>query len=301
MSLLVTGTIGIDTIETPFDRADDVLGGSAVYFAFAANLLGPVRLVGAVGDDFPSQYRDMFNGTKIDTTGMEMRAGSKTFRWHGKYMKDWNERETLRTDLNIVAEAPPKIPDSYRDSRYVFLANTHPAVQLDFRRQLKAPKLVVCDTMNIWIVEHRDALLAMLREVDGIVLNDSEAWLLTEEIDVLRAGREVLKLGPKFVIIKKGAHGAIFITSNDIVAMPAYPTLNVMDPTGAGDSFAGGMMSYLASVDRTDLAAMKVAMACGACTASIAIEDFSLRALTNGNRTSFEQRLAQYKTMLTFS
>ena len=300
MSLLVTGTIGIDTVETPRRRVDDVLGGSAVYFAFAAGLLHPVRLVGVVGDDFPKAFRDLFEDRPIDVAGLEIRAGAKTFRWHGRYLEDMNQRESLRTDLNVVGEAPPEIPESFRTSQYVFLANTHPSVQRAFVDQLESPKMIVCDTMDLWIAEHRSELIETLKVVHGVVLNDGEARMLTGQSDLIRAGRAVLEFGPQFVVVKKGEHGAMLVTPDDVAVMPAYPTAEVQDPTGAGDSFAGGMMAYLASVDRTDPAALKAALARGTCAASIAIEGFSLDAIRRADKSALEARLTEYRSMLTF-
>lgn len=300
MSLLVTGTIGIDTVETPHGRAESVLGGSACYFAFAASLLTPVRLVGVVGEDFPQEFREMFRGRPIDLEGLEIRKGAKTFRWQGRYVGDMNSAETLRTDLNVVAEAPPTIPKHFRDAGYVFLANTHPAVQRSFIEQLLSPKLIVCDTMNLWINETRQDLLKTLALVDGIILNDGEARLLSGESDLIRAGREVLKFGPTFAVIKKGEHGAMLVSPDEIYVLPAYPTTRVVDPTGAGDSFAAGMMGHLAAIDRFDAAALKGAMSRGACVASITIEAFSLSALTAATPQTLAERLAQYKAMLSF-
>ncbi len=298
MSLLVTGTIGIDTVETPHGRADDVLGGSAVYFSFAASLLTPVRLVGAVGDDFPKGFLDLLSQARIDTAGLEVRKGSRSFRWHGKYLDDMNLRETLRTDLNVVAEAPPRIPPAFRDSSYVFLANTHPAIQRGFIAQLSSPKLIVCDTMDLWIKEAREELMETLRAVHGVVLNDAEARQLTGQSDLIRAAQAVLTYGPRLAVVKKGEHGALLMTKEDCVVMPAYPTFAVKDPTGAGDSFAGGMLGYLSSVDRVDLPALKKALVYGACVASITIEGFSLDALRAASRPALERRLQEFKAML---
>jgi len=300
MSLLVTGTVGIDTVETPHGKAVDVLGGSASYFAFAASLLAPVRLVGAVGGDFPPEMRDIFRARPIDTTGLEVRGGSKTFRWAGRYEGDMNAAQTLRTDLNVVSEAPPRIPEAFRDSRFVFLANTHPSVQREFIGQLRGAALIVCDTMNLWIGQFRDELLKTLALVHGVVLNDGEARMLTDQTNLISAGREVLRLGPKFVVVKKGEHGAILITADDLFAIPAYPTTSVKDPTGAGDSFAGGMMGYLASVDRTDFGAIRSAMARGACVASITIEGFSLDALKAADKGEVERRLARFRALTAY-
>lgn len=301
MSLLVTGTIGIDTVETPYGKAPDVLGGSAVYFAFAASLLSPVRLVGAVGEDFPAGFRDLLKTRPIDVAGLETRKGSKTFRWSGKYVGDMNSAETLRTDLNILAEAAPTIPAAFRDSRFVFLANTHPAVQREFIRQLTKPELIVCDTMNYWISDHRAELVKTLGEVHGVVLNDGEARMLTGANNLILAAKEVLKLGPKFAVIKKGEHGAMLVTGDQLFVLPAYPTTKVVDPTGAGDSFAGGLMGHLAAVGRSDVESIKSAMARGACIASITIESFSLDSIKAAERAEVERRLAEFRRLTTYA
>lgn len=300
MSLLATGTIGIDTVETPHGKVNDVLGGSAAYFALGASLLTPVRLVGVIGDDFPAEYFKVFENREIDLAGVEKRRGAKTFRWQGKYEGDMSSAETLRTDLNVVGEAPPKIPSEFADSGYVFLANTHPAVQREFIAQLKAPKLIVCDTMNLWINEHREELMKTLKEVDGIILNDGEARLLSNKSDLVAAGEDVLKMGPTFVVIKKGEHGALLVSPDEVFSLPAYPTRKVKDPTGAGDSFAAGMMGYLAAKDRFDAHVLKSAMARGACVASITIEDFSMRSISAATCDDVASRFAKYKSMLTF-
>ena len=301
MSLLVTGTIGIDTVETPYGKAPDVLGGTAVYFAFAASLLSPVRLVGAVGEDFPAGFRDLLKTRPIDVAGLETRKGSKTFRWSGKYVGDMNSAETLRTDLNILAEAAPTIPAAFRDSRFVFLANTHPAVQREFIRQLTKPELIVCDTMNYWISDHRAELVKTLGEVHGVVLNDGEARMLTGANNLILAAKEVLKLGPKFAVIKKGEHGAMLVTGDQLFVLPAYPTTKVVDPTGAGDSFAGGLMGHLAAVGKSDVESIKSAMARGACIASITIESFSLDSIKAAERAEVERRLAEFRRLTTYA
>lgn len=298
MSLLVTGTIGIDTIETPHGRADRVLGGSAAHFAFAAALVCPVRLVGVVGDDFPAEFRSAFAGRPIDTRGLESRAGSKTFSWHGRYHQNMNVRDSLRTDLNVIAEAPPVIPSEFRDSKFVFLANTHPAIQRGFLEQLTGPTLVVCDTMDLWINAAREVLLQTLRQAHGIVLNDGEARLLTGQDDLFRAARGVLDMGPIFAVVKKGEHGSMLVTRDDVVVLPAYPTETVKDPTGAGDSFAGGMMAHLAATGRIDQPTLKESLAYGACVASITIEDFSLDAIRRADTAELKRRVERYRQML---
>jgi len=203
MSLLVTGSIGIDTVETPFGKRDNVIGGSAIYFSYAASFFTPVRLVGAVGEDAPGEMFKVFGDQEVDTTGLEVRKGSKTFRWHGSYVKDMNEAVSVQTDLNILAEAAPKIPDKFLDSKYIFLANTHPVLQQQMAGHLKKPKLIVADTMNLWINTARPELLKTLGMIDGLVLNDGEARMLTEKKNLIEAAREVLKMGPKFVVIKR--------------------------------------------------------------------------------------------------
>ena len=298
MSLLVTGSIGIDTIQTPAGQAADVLGGSAVYFSFAASLLTPVRLVGVVGDDFPRHYLEMFDGRPIDIRGLETRKGSKTFRWQGRYVGDMNEAETLRTDLNVLGESAPKVPAEFRDSKAVFLANTHPALQRELLAQVTKPEFVVCDTMNLWIRTTRDELCKTLASVDGVVLNDGEARLLTGESLLVAAGRQIQKMGPKVVLLKKGEHGCLMFVGETVWSLPAFPTANLVDPTGAGDSFAGGTMAYLAKVGRYDAESIKAAIARGTITASFAIEGFSLDGLRKASAEAFEARLKQYKCML---
>ena len=279
MSLLVTGSLGIDTVETPHGRADEVLGGTAVYFSFAASLFVPVRLVGVVGDDFPPAFRDLLASRNIDITGLETRSGSRTFRWSGKYEGAMNEAATLDVSLNVLAERGPTIPPAFTDSQYVFLANTHPTLQRDLLSRLSAPKLVVCDTMNLWIENERDELIKTLGGVNGVVLNDGEARLLTGQTNLVTAGRAILAFGPRFVVIKKGEHGSMLFTPDTTFALPAFPTEQVCDPTGAGDSFAGGMLGYLASIDRQDASALKAALVRGTAVASFTLEDFSLNRL----------------------
>ncbi len=300
MSLLVTGSIGIDTIETPAGKRDSVIGGSAIYFAYAASFFTPVRLVGAVGEDAPAGMFDVFKGRDVDTTGLETRKGSKTFRWHGSYVKDMNEAQTLQVDLNVLAEQAPKIPESFKDSRYLFLANTHPALQQQMLASVKTPKLVVADTMNLWIQNERKELLNLLKKIDGLVLNDGEARLLTEKKNLIEAAREVLSYGPKFVVIKKGEHGSLLVTGKDTFVLPAYPADKVVDPTGAGDSFAGGMMGYLATQGHVTPAIVKRALAYGTCVASYTIADFSLAGLQATDREQIDQRWHDFKQAMSF-
>ncbi len=300
MSLIVTGSIGIDSIETPNQTVNDVLGGSSIYFAAAASFFGDVRLVGAVGDDFPQYFLETFKHFNVDLEGLEQRQGSKTFRWRGKYHENMNIRDTLSVELNVLAEALPPVPESYKNSEYVFLANTHPAGQLALLENFPNAKLTVADTMDLWIETEQKTLIKLLSKIDGLVLNDSESQMLTGESNIVIAAEKILALGPKFVVIKKGEHGCFIQHADGNAALPAYPARNVIDPTGAGDSFAGGMMGYLASVDQVTLPTLKKAMAYGTAVASYNIEAFSLDKIKNISKDCIEKRLAEIAKMLTF-
>ena len=300
MSLLVTGSIGIDTVETPHGRSEDCLGGSAIYFSMAASCFTTVRLVGVAGEDCPFDFQEVFAGRDIDLQGLESRNGSKTFRWHGAYSDSMNQR-TDTVELNVLAEAPPLVPPCYRDSQFVFLANTAPALQQQLLAQLDGPQLVVADTMKLWIENDRPALLQLLQQIDGLVLNDQEALILSGRNNLVPAARDILSMGPKFVLIKKGEHGALLLTAaDDRFALPAYPTEAVKDPTGAGDAFAGGMMGYLATCQTAALDDLKRAMAFGTVVASIAIEDFSVNALTKTDKAAIDKRFHQLQEMMQF-
>ncbi|MGD1278689.1 MAG: PfkB family carbohydrate kinase [Tepidisphaeraceae bacterium] len=300
MSLLVTGSIAIDTVETPSGKRADVIGGSAVYFAYAASFFAPVRLVGVVGDDCPQALLNVFDGRCVDTSGLEIRKGSKTFRWHGSYVKDLNDAETVAVNLNVLAERSPKIPEKFLDSQYVFLANTHPVLQQQTLATLASPKLVVADTMNLWIQTQREELLKLLGKIDGLVLNDGEIRLLTEKTNLIAAARDVLKMGPKFVVIKKGEHGSLLVSDRDTFVLPGFPAQQVVDPTGAGDSFAGGMMGYLATQMSLSPATIKRAMAFGTVVASFTISDFSLAGLAAVTREQIDDRWQEFKAAMSF-
>ncbi len=313
MPLIVTGSIGIDSIQAPTGSADAVLGGSCVYFAAAARLFGPVRLVGAVGDDLPADHRATLESLEgVDLAGLETRSGSKTFRWQGKYHRNMNDRDTLGVELNVLQEALPPVPEAYRDSQYVFLANTHPRGQLALLDAFAQAKLVVADTMDLWIANERDALMELLGRIDGLVLNDPEAFQLTGKTNLVRAAEAILEMGPRFVIIKKGEHGS-FVMLRDhagagelhesVAMLPAFAARDVVDPTGAGDSFAGGMMGHLAATDaagdgRLDLDELRVAMAYGTVVASFTIESFSLDRLRSLTRAEVDERLTTFRRML---
>jgi cytidine kinase len=298
MSLIVTGSIGIDTIHAPAGIAENVLGGSCIYFAAAASFFGPVRLVGAVGEDFPEAFLGTFQKFNIDLAGLERRAGSKTFRWTGKYHDNVNVRDTLSVELNVLIERLPEVPVSYQDSQYVFLANTHPGAQMELLSRFPHRKLVVADTMDLWIINEQVLLKKLLAQVDGLVLNDSEAGLLTGESNIVKAAGEILKLGPKFVVIKKGEHGCMIRHRDGVVSLPAYPAENVIDPTGAGDSFAGGMMGYLTQTGDLSLGNIRKAMAYGTAIASYNLEAFSLGKLEQISRKDVDSRFKQYAGML---
>jgi sugar/nucleoside kinase (ribokinase family) len=300
MSLLVTGSIGIDTVETPFGKREHVIGGSAIYFAYAASFFTPVRLVGAVGDDCPPELLNVFKDRPVDTSGLERRAGSKTFRWTGSYVKDMNEAETLKVDLNVLAERAPKIPEKFLDSKYVFLANTHPVLQQEMAGSLKNASLIVADTMNLWIKTERAELCKLLTKIHGLVLNDGEAKMLTEEKNLLTAARAILTLGPKFVVIKKGEHGALMCSADHTFVLPAFPMDRVVDPTGAGDSFAGGMMGYLCTQGHASATTIRRAMAFGSIVASFTVSDFSLGGLQSATRDKIDDRWNEYKQIMSF-
>jgi len=305
MPLIVTGTIGIDTVYTPdHGHRENVLGGSCTYFAAAASFYcQPIRIVAAVGEDFPDELRqtmEKFNG--VDHSGLEVRKGSKTFRWGGKYMENMDQRETLYTDLGVVAEEPPVVPEQFRDSKYVFLANTHPSVQLGLLEQLPERKLAVADTMDLWIDTAKPELMQLCEKIDGLVLNFDEAEQLTGKRNPVTAARHILEMGPKFVVIKKGEHGCIIVHDDGIAALPAFPTEDVVDPTGAGDSFAGGMMGSLAregdtGVDPTSFDAIHRAVAHGTIVASYNIESFSLERLASLTNHDLDVRFDEFSRM----
>lgn len=303
MSLIVTGTVGIDTIHTPTGTAEHVLGGSCTYFAAAASFHTPVRMVAAVGGDFPEASRKTIAQFKgIDAAGLEVRAGSKTFRWGGKYRDNMNSRDTLFTELGVLEEAPPAVPAAFRDSKLVFLANMHPGVQKVMLEQFPGRKLAVADTMDLWINIAKPDLLALMRLVDGLVLNYDEAEQLTGKANAVTAARHILDLGPKFVIVKKGEHGCILAHRTGVAAWPAFPAETVIDPTGAGDSFAGGFMGFLASRlaagdDPASMDNIRKALAHGTVMASFTIEAFSLDRLAKLTRAELDARYEEFARM----
>jgi sugar/nucleoside kinase (ribokinase family) len=301
MSLLVTGSIGIDTVRTPYGVSEDCLGGSAVYFSMAASLFGPVRFVGVVGADCPFDLSEVFMGRSVDLAGLEVRARSKTFRWAGTYKQDMDDRTTDYMELNVLAEAPPAVPDAFADSKFVFLANTAPKLQHELLEQIRRPVFVAADTMNCWICNHLDDLKSLLKRIDCLIINEDEARLLSGEHNLIKAAQIVLDMGIGVVVVKKGESGSLMCGADgEIFVLPAYPADQVNDPTGAGDSFAGGFMGYLAQTGRTDFETLKTAIAYGTVTASFTIAGFSLQGLNSIDRADIDGRLETLRKVTSF-
>ena len=300
MPLLVVGSVALDSVETPTERRNNVLGGAAVFFSYSASYFSPVKLVGIVGEDWPQEHTRLLQSRGIDTAGLHVVKGGKTFRWTGKYQPNMNDRDTLEVHLNVFGDFDPVLPPDFRTSKFLFLANGSPIVQMKVLDQVDGAMLTVADTMDLWINIQNKELMQLLKRIDGLVVNDSEAKLLTGDENLVRAGKNILKLGPKFVIVKKGEHGAMFFSEHETYVMPAYPTPNVVDPTGAGDSFAGGMMGYLAEKNSFDPRTLKEALAYGILTASFTVEDFSLDRLKKIERADVERRMEDYRKMLSF-
>jgi sugar/nucleoside kinase (ribokinase family) len=300
MSLLVVGSVAIDNVETPQERRDNLLGGSATHFSYAASYFTAVKLVSVVGEDWPRKHTDLLKSRNIDTSGLEIMAGGKTFQWTGRYEPNMNDRETLDTQLNVFGRFNPVLSEEFRRAPYVFLANGVPGLQLKVLDQVPGCRLAVADTMELWIQTAYDELRILFKRIDGLVINDSEAKMLADTENLVLAGHRVREMGPKFVVIKKGEHGAMFFSEHETYVMPAYPTEKVIDPTGAGDSFAGAMMGYLAENDNFDPSTLKTAMAYGILVASFNVEGFGLERLQEINRDDIEFRMTEYRKMLNF-
>jgi sugar/nucleoside kinase (ribokinase family) len=299
MSLLVVGSVALDTIETPFGRAEDTLGGSATFFSAAASFFCRVQLVGVVGHDFPVADLQFLENRHVDLSGLEQRQG-ESFRWSGVYNYDLNSRETLETRLGVFAEFKPKIPESFRDARWLFLGNIDPVLQLDVLRQVNRPELVVCDTMNYWIESKRDDLLALLESVDVLMVNDSEARELSGEYNLLRAARWIQSIGPSMVVVKKGEHGAMLFTDGSIFFAPGFPLEEVFDPTGAGDAFAGGFLGYLARAESASLDHLRRAVVYGSTLGSFAVERFGVERLIDLTPDEIANRVAHFRELTMF-
>ena len=298
MTLLVVGSTAFDTIETPHGKAERCLGGSSTYFGLAARLFTPVRLVSVIGEDFPDEHRQLLADRDVCLDGLERKPG-KTFAWHGRYSADMNDRETIDVQLNTFGDFEPKVPEHYRDTPFVFLANGAPATQMSVVEQMQGPRFVVADTMDLWMDIAKDGLLELLKRIDGLILNDSEVKQLTGESNLITAGKATLALGPKLVIVKKGEHGCFVFSEDFRYALPAYPTEDVVDPTGAGDSFAGGFMGYLALCGEVSRANMQRAVAYGTVTASLNVEGFGVDRLANTELATVEQRFNELMQFVT--
>jgi len=299
MTVLVVGSVALDSIETPFGRTDDALGGSATYFAASASHHTRVQLVGVVGSDFPVEKLQPLAARGVDLSGLEHAEG-ESFRWRGRYRHDLNTAETIETRLGVFSHFRPKIPAQFRSAKYVFLGNIDPRLQLEVLNQVDRPTLVACDTMNFWIESRRDDLVALLGRVDLITLNDAEARQLTEEANLVRAARWIMDRGPRTVVIKKGEHGAFMFHGGRVFYAPAYPLETVFDPTGAGDSFAGGFMGYLASSDDLSEANLRRAVIFGSAMGSFVVEGFSIARLMEIGRDDITRRIADFHQLVSF-
>ena len=299
MSVLVVGSVALDSVETPFGKADEVLGGSATFFSASASHLTPVQLVGVVGRDYPMDRLQALAGRGVDLAGLQQDDGL-SFRWRGRYRHDLNTAETLETHLGVFSHFRPQIPEQFRTAPFVFLANIDPRLQLDVLSQVERPKLVACDTMNFWIESRRPELLELLGRVDLITLNDAEARQLTETSNLVRAARWIMDRGPGHVIIKKGEHGAFMFTRESIFFAPAYPLESVFDPTGAGDSFAGGFMGYLARTGDLSEENLRRAVVFGSAMGSFAVEKFSIERLLELDQATIHGRVREFQRLVAF-
>ncbi len=300
MSLLVVGSLALDTVATPFDKVNDALGGSATYISLAASYFsGPVCLVGVVGKDFPKSYIDLLEKHNVDTDGLQVIEG-KTFRWSGKYHYDLNVRDTLLTELNVFEKFDPLIPEKYRRSRFVCLGNIDPALQLKVLNQMANPQFVVCDTMNYWIEGKKDELLEVLKRVNVLIINDSEARLLAHEPNLIKAARLIREMGPEILIIKKGEHGALLFMEEIVFSTPAYPLEMIFDPTGAGDTFAGGFIGYLHKANDLGVESVKSAVVFGSTLASFCVEKFSVNGLLDLNYLRIHDRYREFYNLTRF-
>jgi sugar/nucleoside kinase (ribokinase family) len=299
MSVLVVGTVAFDSIETPLGSVERVLGGSASYFALGASYFAPVRIVGVIGQDFPQDYLDLFTQRGVDIQGIKQARGD-TFHWRGRYHEDINLRDTLELHLNVLAGFEPQLPESYRDAEYVFLGNIDPVMQLEVLNQIRRMKLVVCDTMDHWIRESAADLRKVLQRIEMLVLNDSEARLLSGYNNIVQAARAILRMGPKMVLIKRGEYGVLQFSDSTVFATPAYPLEEVFDPTGAGDSFAGGFMGQLARSGDLSQGGLRRAIVYGSVVASFTVEDFGVKRLTDLSLPQIEERYQRFVQLTDF-
>jgi sugar/nucleoside kinase (ribokinase family) len=301
VSVLIVGSVALDTVETPFGNVKDALGGSAVYIAAAASYLtAPVRIVAVAGGDFPEKYLQFLESRNIDTDGLEIVKDGKTFRWGGRYHYDLNMRDTLYTDLNVFKKFDPKIPEGYKSSSYVCLGNIDPVLQRQVLQQIIKPRLVVGDTMNYWIETKPKELIETMKSMDVIIVNDSEARLLTQEPNLIKAAKKIIKMGPRIIIIKKGEHGAMLVTEDTIFSAPAYPLENLFDPTGAGDAFAGGFIGWLARTDDLSSENLRRAVIYGSTLASFCVERFSIDSLRDLSYLKIHDRFVSFRELSKF-
>ena len=299
--MLVTGSIGIDTVRTPYGISENCLGGSAVYFSMAASFFSPVRLIGVIGADCPFDLAEVFADRDVDLAGLEVRNSSKTFRWAGSYGDTMNDRKTDYMELNVLAEAPPRVPAAYKDSKFVFLANTAPALQNQLLEQVDSGVFVAADTMNCWIDGQLDDLKGLLKKIDCLMINEDEARMLAGQSNLIRAAEKILDMGLSIVVIKKGESGSIICKAGgEKFILPAYPAAEVKDPTGAGDSFAGGFMGYLAQRGNIDFESFKTAVAYGTVVASFTIADFSLQGLSLMKKADIDSRFETLRKLTQF-
>jgi sugar/nucleoside kinase (ribokinase family) len=299
MSLLVVGSVALDSVETPFGLKEDVLGGSATYFSTSASFFVPTQVVAVVGEDFPQAHLDFLKTRGVDLEGVTREKG-RTFRWKGRYGYQLNEAETLDTQLNVFQSFSPRLPEKYREAQYVFLGNIHPELQSQVVDQVKAPRLVAADTMNFWINGSRPALLKTLKRVNLLFINDAEARQLSGEHNIVRAARAILAMGPQRVVVKRGEYGALLFEQDHVFACPALPLADVFDPTGAGDTFAGGFMGTLATSNRVDTEVLRRAMVMGSVMASFTVEKFSLERLREVSRADIRTRFSEFKRLTHF-
>ena len=301
MSVLVVGSVALDAIETPFGSVVDALGGSALFISAAASyFLSPIRLVGVVGGDFPKRGMDFFEERNIDLEGLQVIKEGKTFRWSGRYHYDLNERDTLSTELNVFEKFDPRIPDTYRKSRFVCLGNIDPVLQRRVLDQIEKPRVVICDTMNYWIERKHKELRETLRLINVLILNDSEARLLSKEPNLIKAAKAIRGMGPSVVIIKKGEHGALLLTEQVVFSAPAYPMENIFDPTGAGDAFAGGFAGWLARTDDLGEENLKRAVIYGSTLASFCVEKFGVEGLADLTYLHIQDRFREFRELSRF-
>ena len=299
MSILVVGSVAFDSVETPFGKVDNVLGGSATYFSTSASYFTDVRLVAVVGEDFPQEHIDFLGSRNIDLGGL-VRSHGKTFHWKGRYGYDLNEAQTLETHLNVFETFRPRIPEQYADAEILFLANIDPVLQLEVLDQVRKPRIVACDTMNFWISSKPAELRRVIERVDIFIINESEARQLSGEANLVKAARRLLDLGVKTLIVKRGEYGVLMFSGTSIFSAPAYPLEEVFDPTGAGDTFAGGFMGYLANTGDISEGGIRQAIIFGSVMASFNVEDFSLNRLKNLNFHEIEARYRSFKAMTHF-